>query len=70
MHENAWNEKIKTERRVKGSYWCLERETLQKKGSKTTKNWGGAKSESERERKLEKTFEKALLKKSRSMFKN
>ena len=48
---------------------------MQKKGLKTTKICGGAKSKSERERerererKLEKTLEKALLKKSRSMFK-
>ena len=51
----------------------MERETLQKKGLKTIKICGGAKSKSERERErereLEKTFEKALLKKSRSMFK-
>ena len=69
MHENAGNVKIKTKRRVKGSYRCLERETLQKKRSKTTKHWGGAKSESERERKLEKLLKKLLLKNSRSIFK-
>ena len=34
-----------------------------------TKLWGGAKSESERERKLEKLLKKLLLKKSRSIFK-
>ena len=43
----------------------MERETLQKERSKTTKLRGGAKSESEKERKLEK-----LLKKSRSILKN
>ena len=67
MHENAQNEKINTKRRVKGSHRCLERETLQKERSKTTKLRGGAKYESERERKLEKLLKKLLLKKSRSI---
>ena len=56
MHENAQNEKINTKRRVKGSYRCLERETLQKERSKTTKLRGGAKYESERERENLKNF--------------
>ena len=70
MHENAWNVKIKTKRRVKGSYRNVERETLQKKWSKTTKNWGEAKSELERERKLRKLLKKCFWKSQNPFLKN
>ena len=45
----------------------MERETLQKKRSKATKNWGGAKSESKRERERE-NFWKSVFEKVKIRF--